>query len=323
MGVFDGLFSKKQEPVNQFSGSDITAEEHTELSSDAKKRLTALLVEMNSRIPTCTQLTLEPFRGETTRYSSKLGGPPYFPKSMEYPKVKIGQLAGEPLFFLAQLNFGELPQLEGFPKSGILQFFAGSESDDVVGMDFDDGTNQNGFRIIFHKEILTDETGIVPPEEIPVPSEEHYGFPFRGEFALKAGERRQTKLSTSDYRFEKLLVESYNRVFGTSFDNVWSYQPNAIGKADEALVNEVYSVYNNEHPEGTKIGGFPFFTQFDPRGGDEKTASYDTLLFQLDSGGDDEDEIMWGDCGVGNFFINSEALAAEDFSNVLYNWDCC
>ena len=31
---------------------------------------------------------------------------------------------------------------------------------------------------------------------------------------------------------------------------------------------------------------------------------------------------MWGDCGVGNFFINAEDLKRLDFSNVLYNWDC-
>jgi len=31
---------------------------------------------------------------------------------------------------------------------------------------------------------------------------------------------------------------------------------------------------------------------------------------------------MWGDCGVGNFFINIEDLKNLDFSDVLYNWDC-
>ncbi|MBF1069181.1 MAG: DUF1963 domain-containing protein, partial [Prevotellaceae bacterium] len=51
---------------------------------------------------------------------------------------------------------------------------------------------------------------------------------------------------------------------------------------------------------------------------------YDTLLFQLDSETVDEEEItMWGDCGVGNFFINCEDLKRLDFSNVVYNWDCC
>ena len=35
------------------------------------------------------------------------------------------------------------------------------------------------------------------------------------------------------------------------------------------------------------------------------------------------DEIIWGDCGVANFFINQKDLENCDFSKVLYNWDCC
>ena len=46
---------------------------------------------------------------------------------------------------------------------------------------------------------------------------------------------------------------------------------------------------------------------------------YDTLLFQLDS---QDKYIMWGDSGVGNFFIPKKSLLEKDFTNVLYNWDC-
>ena len=60
-----------------------------------------------------------------------------------------------------------------------------------------------------------------------------------------------------------------------------------------------------------------FFTQFEPRD-EEQLKEYDTLLFQIDSGG----EIMIGDCGVMNFFINREKLKNRDFSDVFYNWDC-
>lgn len=48
------------------------------------------------------------------------------------------------------------------------------------------------------------------------------------------------------------------------------------------------------------------------------------LLFQLDSDyHDSEDRVLWGDCGIGNFFINREKLKNCDFSDVIYNWDCC
>ncbi|PTL33492.1 hypothetical protein C7120_02410 [Prevotella sp. oral taxon 376] len=42
----------------------------------------------------------------------------------------------------------------------------------------------------------------------------------------------------------------------------------------------------------------------------------------LQSVSDDESNIVWGDAGVGNFFINRKALRRRGFSDVLYNWDC-
>ncbi|EPY17425.1 hypothetical protein AGDE_16257 [Angomonas deanei] len=43
------------------------------------------------------------------------------------------------------------------------------------------------------------------------------------------------------------------------------------------------------------------------------------LLWQFDSEGD----MMWGDCGVCNLFIDPDDLAARRFDRVWYNWDCC
>jgi uncharacterized protein YwqG len=35
-----------------------------------------------------------------------------------------------------------------------------------------------------------------------------------------------------------------------------------------------------------------------------------------------DDEICWGDDGVGNFLIRAEDLEKLDFSQVIYNYDC-
>ena len=81
---------------------------------------------------------------------------------------------------------------------------------------------------------------------------------------------------------------------------------------------------NQESYTEHKVGGYPFFTQFDPRTNMKNGDYYDFLLFQLDTDYiGDEYVVMWGDSGVGNFFINSEKLKKRDFSDVLYNWDCC
>ena len=66
---------------------------------------------------------------------------------------------------------------------------------------------------------------------------------------------------------------------------------------------------------GHKLGGYPYFTQEDPR-----SAEGMELLLQLDS--DDSVNMMWGDVGVGNFFIAPEDLKRGDFSRVAYSWDC-
>ena len=71
---------------------------------------------------------------------------------------------------------------------------------------------------------------------------------------------------------------------------------------------------------GHKIGGYPGFAQWDPRSSED---THDVLLFQLDSDMGTDWKILWGDCGIGNFFINWEKLKNCDFSDVLYTWDCC
>ena len=70
--------------------------------------------------------------------------------------------------------------------------------------------------------------------------------------------------------------------------------------------------------------GYPFFTQSDPRYGDLMD-EFGTLLLQIDSEGEPgtgKDRILWGDVGIGGFFINEENLKRGDFSRVLFNWDC-
>ena len=50
---------------------------------------------------------------------SKFGGRFYLPKGENIPTCP----EGEHMRFLAQINFGKMPHLEGFPREGLLQFF--------------------------------------------------------------------------------------------------------------------------------------------------------------------------------------------------------
>lgn len=82
----------------------------------------------------------------------------------------------------------------------------------------------------------------------------------------------------------------------------------------------MYDILEKSH-HTTFGGGWAYFTQGDPRDDDAPKE----LLLQLDTYMDSDSpvQLMWGDCGVGNFFISKEDLARLDFNRVLYTWDCC
>ncbi len=94
--------------------------------------------------------TAQPSRN-TKLWESKVGGQPYLPKNAAWPCAPDGK----ELFFLAQINFAEVPQLAPFPTSGIVQFFI--NNDDLYGMDFDDGENPDTFRVLFHADVVENE----------------------------------------------------------------------------------------------------------------------------------------------------------------------
>lgn len=67
----------------------------------------------------------------------------------------------------------------------------------------------------------------------------------------------------------------------------------------------------------SRIGGYPYFVQHDYIGFDDG----DFLLLQLDI--DEECGIMFGDSGNCVFSIPKDALKNRDFSQVVYDWQCC
>ncbi|WP_430535312.1 YwqG family protein [Listeria rocourtiae] len=226
---------------------------------------------------------------------SKAGGRGYLPKTMAYPKNKNGN----PLTLLAQINFSEMPHLEGFPEAGLLAFYI-DYLDDLTGLDFDDQTKQNGFRVLYFEK-FDDPSYSLEEQDALFDSVDAELFPVvDGEFCLQGVLAKQIVLKES-YDFEKAYGASFYELL-----DKWTDE-------DEDKIDRLYELDSSS----SQLGGYPFFTQEDPRLGEEKEY-HDTLLFQLDS----DDKIMWGDMGVGNFFINLEDLKRKDFSNVLYNWDC-
>ncbi|MEG4579737.1 DUF1963 domain-containing protein [Microcoleus sp. MON1_C5] len=235
-------------------------------------------------------------------WQSKFGGLPYLPKGFEYPKTCDGKY----LFLLAQLNFDEIPPLDGFPDRGILQFYIAD--DDLYGLDLGTSadlynpTAEDRFKIIYFPPPDFQVENIITNYDF-LPELEN--FPVHGCCSLQFT-KKYAPISTNDYQFIELLGEEINELF-----------------MNHEIEDEYREISNSF---GHKIGGYPDFTQDDVRkysSNSDQKQKPDILLLQMDTDSNETVDIMWGDSGVGNFFIDESALRELDFSKVLYNWDCC
>lgn len=251
-------------------------------------------------------------------FQSKFGGVPYLPKNVEIPKNK----ENEQLTLLAQINIEELPKNNIYPmKKGILQFWI--LNDDVLGLDYDTHLG-NGFKVVYYKEIdksVTEEE--VLEKYKPYKDEDSY-FPVEGEFSLsfkltdgyfldsnddfrEIVNREMKKFHIENKEKYKGILKVYDDKEYLSYWDIWD-----ILEEDKEIGKKLFEA-------GHKIGGFPNFTQSDVR----EIGDYEILLLQIDSEGTEKNEIMWGDCGIANFFIREKDLKELNFEKVIYNWDCC
>ncbi len=250
---------------------------------------------------------------------SKFGGLPYWEKGRECPCTSDGK----PLFMIVQMNFAQMNSAQAggevalskefplLPETGILQFFIAS--DDLMGLNFDDPTKQDTFRVVYHKDVDEDVTA----EDVMATGmgsgtmlnrEKEY-LPLYDEYKLSFVKDSDCVDYCLEDEYEEAIRKALDVVCQMEVDNDAFEQ--FFDENDDELVE-------NLSEWGHKIFGYPNFTQYDPRD-EEQKEEFDTLLFQMDS---QDNDILWGDCGVANFFICSENLKNLDFSKVLYNWDC-
>lgn len=95
----------------------------------------------------------------------------------------------------------------------------------------------------------------------------------------------------------------------------------------DMYINNYRILSNNQNFNKHFILGYPTFGQDEPRKdkvqyGNE-IGDYISLL-QIDSSCpiENNSDIMWGDCGIANFFIHPNDLKNSDFSKLVYYWDC-
>lgn len=227
--------------------------------------------------------------------TSKFLGKPYWPSSIPYPTDR----EGSEMTLLAQINFEEVPILQGFPTQGILQFFISpTESrDHIWGMSIEGYRNEsidldayiNGlqkqdfFRVIYHE----------PPYD---EDDLRQDFPHVALFALPVDREAWLSFSSesevvtpSDYRFEQ--------IFGQT---LWDL---ADGLGTEVSYQLVQYLTSEQTIVDAKIGGYANLVQDDPR------------ALQPD---EDWVVLLWTDSFM--FSIRRSDLRQLDFSRVLYFW---
>jgi uncharacterized protein YwqG len=291
MGLFGKLFGGKKDE----SFSDAKLLEEVEILPGLV--LPRVLLDHRDSLAktkkTYIAITATPAADLTLR-QSKFYHYPCLPEGFPYPTDNNGK----DMIPLAQINFSECPSLNGFPSTGYLQFYIAD--DDVYGLDFDDQQTQNGFRVLYFKE----EDLIKPIQDFSFLKEAMHAEnspidkPYRLSFQLK-----DDYLSMSDYHGRGTV--------NAIMEKIALQHPQIKDKLTDIL-------YDRSSNSGHKLGGYAYFTQEDPRVY-KKEWRERILLFQLDS----DNDIMWGDVGVANFFIHPDKLARLDFSDIVYNWDCC
>ena len=253
---------------------------------------------------------------KTPLTSSNVAGWFYLPRTSTIPTTS----KGEQLMYLAQINCEELPENSIYPSKGIMQFwiFGGDYN---LGNDYTKPTSDSKKRVIYYPEIeehFTEEelSEMYKPEEDKKEGELITPINDGAPFAMSFEKASQWPLP-NDFRFEEIFNEKLNEhIEETKAEE--GFESYDIGEEESYDIIEDLDI-----PNHTQIGGYGHFTQEDPRMYDD-FEDYTELLFQLDSEfGTDDYYILWGDCGVGNFFATKEQLRNLDFAECLYSWDCC
>lgn len=254
--------------------------------------------------------------------TSKIGGMGYLPAGERYP-VKLD---GTPLVLLAQINFKELSaqvdtsQLpHPLPKQGILQIYIDGKDDDYLyGCNFDDYLPHDGYQVRFWQDdslpLNIDELNQIS-EQLKRFDTDCLPFDFNCQYDMNFVLHEQS-CGTNCFEYSA-IADTIEPLKG---NDIWNYLEETLDVDDPDEHLERYDELSGNSYGQHLILGYPYFTQTDPREYNEQLQKH-ILLFQIDT--DDDNDIMWGDCGVANFFIHPDDLKNQDFSKLIYNWDCC
>lgn len=292
MGLFDSLFGRNKKQQEKPNENHLLEQVEVAPGIILPKVFADLWPDIQKSAIQFASIKATP-KEDLALEESKFGHYPCIPLDFDYPKDSEGMF----MYPLAQINCKDIPALKGYPESGYLQFYI-TAFDEVYGLDFDNQQSQKNFRVLYFTEKETEQFKVdfsFLDEVMQVDT-----LPVYKPHALEKTKSIEYQ-GLWDVRYEKQEINLLNiaKQYPTIEDELWD------------------SVHEAFPSNGHKIGGYAYFTQDDPRFGHDIFKDY-ILLLQIDS----DDEIMWGDVGVANFFIHPDDLSKKDFSKVMYSWDC-
>ena len=301
-------------------------------------------IQAESMRPVCRlRLTGEPF--EIT--DSHLGGVPYVPHNEQIPADKDGNQ----LWLCAQINFAQVPPMDGFPVAGLLQIFLEDWHFGDFGLEDVPFPPQDYWKAVYYSQI--DDT--VTMEECEAKMAVPWAEAKRGNMPRQAhrfdqddidkGYDRlwrcpnvplkvsfqcveQEGVNDEDFRFDELFAAAMKtRLPDADPEEFMPYNLDDDTPEEREALRKIRDQIQNG---GCKMGGYPSYLQDDPRLYDEGEgwAECDTLLLQLY-----DDTYHYPQEGIGgmdldlnggpiNFVIRAEDLKRQDFSRVLAQWAC-
>lgn len=228
---------------------------------------------------------LLPLQYPTSNIDSLFGNQGFTPNDSIIPRDVLGQK----MQLLAQINFSQVHVPSPFPSKGLVQFYISNHCLETK-QHFQGVLSQSNFKIIYFEDIPTADLSFIK-DHIPT------SYPIQQSISLQSKPAVEP-VSKFDYRFDQYIP----------------YQQYDISMLQKYMsFDDLYLQYYSGAQH--KIGGYPYFIQDDLRKHALELQQYDTLLLQIIS--NDEQGIMWGDCGVIKFFINYYDLLHLRFDQTI------
>ena len=217
-------------------------------------------------------------------FDDKIGGKPYLPEGISYPKDS----SGENMALLLQINLSKY-KLDGFPQKGFFEIFVQQNL-----------TINCEYKIFLFDENLEYQKNL--------PEINYINFICKNPIKLTLT-KDINYMNKLDINFEPTIIECINEVFKQSYKSLKSfYLNNKINEIDFLLKFEGKGFHS------CGLGSWPDFIDNDKTNKSNKDY---INIFQFHSG----QFTSFGNCGYAWVLINKDDLKKGNFKNAIFEWD--